>query len=134
MDKYTVSQISRLNKIQIGFEIFFCIEMLLGFITEYIDNNNRPVRDFKRISKKYLNEGFIYDVIPLIPCNFMFHFPGSRFFFLIKSVRLIQAYEILDVKQFNKSIGEFFKKRLDKVCQDPEKAIDDEEDNTHIVK
>jgi hypothetical protein len=75
MDKYTVSQISRLNKIQIGFEIFFCIEMLLGFITEYIDNNNRPVRDFKRISKKYLNEGFIYDVIP--------------FFFLIKSVRLI---------------------------------------------
>lgn len=85
------------------------------------------------IAKKYLRENFIYEIVPLIPWNFILHFPGSRFLFLIKCVRLIQAFEILDVKEFNKSIGELFQKRLEKISKDEDKSIDNLEDNTHIV-
>ena len=50
MNKFTVQQIRQYNNIQIAFELFFVLEMLLGFITEYIDHNNKPVRDFYKIS------------------------------------------------------------------------------------
>jgi hypothetical protein len=89
MDKFTIFEIRHCNKVQLFFELFFFIEMIVSFITEYIDHNNRPVRDIFKISKKYFREGFIYDIIPLIPFNFFLHFRGSRFLFLIKTMRLV---------------------------------------------
>jgi len=77
------------------------VEMIFGFITEYVDENNKPVKDIKKISMRYLHEGFIFDLIPLIPFNFLVNFHASRYLFLLKSIRLIQAYEILDVRVFN---------------------------------
>lgn len=89
MNKFTVQEIRHYNKIQIAFELYFLIEMMLGFITEYYDHNNKPVRDFYKISERYLRGGFIYDIIPLIPFNFLIHFESSRILFLLKTARLI---------------------------------------------
>jgi len=75
--------------------------MFLGFITEYTNENNKQVKDIMKISKNYLKNGFIIDLIPLIPFNWIVAFPGSRFLYLLKSIRLIQAYEILNVREFN---------------------------------
>lgn len=116
--------ITKYNYIQICFELIFVIEMILGFITIYFDKNNIPVRDVKLISMRYLKSGFLQDLIPLIPFNFMIHFRGSRYLFLLKSFRLIQAYEILDVRTFNLQIGRIFKKNLETVCNDPELGHD----------
>lgn len=73
-----------------AFEVIFLIEMMLGFITMYIDEvTNKPVTDIRKISNRYLSKGFIQDVIPLIPWNWLVHFDGSKYLFLIKSARLI---------------------------------------------
>ena len=89
MHKYSYNDIKLFNTVQLCFEWFFLVEMLFGFITEYVDENNKSVRDIKKIGKRYLNEGFILDLIPLIPFNFFVHFKGSKYLFLLKSIRLI---------------------------------------------
>ena len=98
---YTVEDIKFYNTIQLCFEAIFLIEMLLGFVTEYVDMNNKSVKDVYKISKRYLKQGFIQDIIPLIPFNWISYFKNSKYLYLIKSIRLIQAYEILDVRTFN---------------------------------
>ena len=107
--------------------------MFLGFTTEYVDENNKSIKDFFKISKRYLKQGFIQDIIPLIPFNWIIYFKNSKYLYLIKSVRLIQAYEILDVRVFNAQIGLVFKKNLERVCKDPELSIDQDIDHNHIV-
>ena len=84
-----VEEISFCNKLQVIFESIFLIEMLLGFITEYTNENNVQIKDVTKISMYYLKNGFIFDLIPLIPFNFLLHFRGSRYLFLLKSIRLI---------------------------------------------
>ena len=98
--------------------------MLFGFITEYVDEDNKPVKDIKLISARYIKEGLIFDLIPLIPFNWLIRFQNSKYLFLLKSIRLIQAYEILDVRVFNAQIGLIFKKNLTKCCDDPATAMD----------
>lgn len=90
MHRYSSEEIDYYNQIQIGFEIVFIVEMALGFVTMYIDETtNKPVTDIRKITNRYLNQGFLYDLIPLIPWNWIVHFPGSKYLFLLKSIRLI---------------------------------------------
>ena len=133
MHKYSYSDLELFNKLQLGIECFFLVEMLFGFITEYVDENNKSIKDIKKIGKKYLSEGFILDLLPLIPFNWLFHFKKSQYLFLLKSIRLIQAYEILDVRVFNTQIGLIFKKKLEVVCNNPELAVDQNIDHNHII-
>ena len=89
MHHSTIEDIKYYNTIQLVFEVIFLFEMGLGFITEYLDENNKSVKDLAKISKHYLKTGFLLDLIPLIPFNYIFAFTYSRYFFLLKSIRLI---------------------------------------------
>ena len=131
--KFSVDDIRYYDKMQIVFESIFLIEMILCCITEYIDENHRSVKDIKKISKRYLDNGFIRDLIPLIPFNWFVHFKGSRYLMIIKSMRLVQAYQRLDTRIFFKQISLIFKKRLDKVCKDPSMADEVDNDHNHII-
>ena len=49
-------------------EVFFLFNMLLKFITDYTEEGEKfPVKDWFKITTRYLKNGFITDLIPLIP-------------------------------------------------------------------
>ena len=97
---------------ELGIEIFFFFETLSGFFIEYQPNNSiYSVRKIKKIADRYLKTEFIYDLLPLIPYRFIFSFDNSRFFYLIKVVRILQFFKVLDTSNFMKLVKAFFLKR-----------------------
>ena len=83
---------------QIVFESFFFIIMILNFFVEYQDlENNQIVRSFGKIANNYIFKGtFAFDLLSLIPWNWLVHFKGSRYLFLIKTYRIFVSFELLD--------------------------------------
>jgi hypothetical protein len=108
--------------------------MLLEFILEYTDEQTTlPVRNISQISLRYVKGEFKFDLLPLIPFNFIWHFQYSRLFYLIKCIRLLETFEVLDTGKFMKHIKIFFQKRLEQICKDPELADDINLDQNKIM-
>ena len=78
-------------KLQIVIEAQFLFDMLLNFLTEYVqDGETEPVRDLSRISKRYLKQEFLSDLIPLLPLPFLVGTQTriGRLLYLLKLFRL----------------------------------------------
>jgi hypothetical protein len=99
-----ILEIENLDLIQYVFEGIFLVDMLLKFILEYKDDftssHVHQVRDVSMISLRYLKTKFAYDLIPLIPFNMVFHFRYSRVFYLVKCMRLLDTFQVLDTGKF----------------------------------
>ena len=55
-----------LNITDIVMEVLFSIELIMTFFQEYQDEEtNKPVRDLKKIAKRYLTGIFIFDAVAL---------------------------------------------------------------------
>ena len=107
--------------------------MLLSFITAYVDNDSKLEKNLKKISKRYLYNDFIIDLIPLIPTSKLFHFNFSRYLYFIKCIRIFKVFKILDVKRLNRNVKVVFKNKHAEVCQDPKRAHEKDIDYNHIV-
>ena len=47
-------------------EVLFLIDVLVSFITEYQDEElQKPVRDIKKIARRYIASSFVFDVLAL---------------------------------------------------------------------
>ena len=87
--------------------------MLLEFILEYTDEQtNQPVRNISAIALRYAKGDMKYDLLPLIPFNSLWQFQYSRLFYLIKCIRLLETFEMLDTAKFMKQVKHFFEGRL----------------------
>jgi hypothetical protein len=54
--------------VMLFFEISFFIDICLKFLVSFTkDGETIPTRDLSKIGWRYLNKGFIFDFIPLIP-------------------------------------------------------------------
>ena len=78
-------------------EIFFFLDMLTGFITAYVDEDNKLIKDMKKISTRYFYQDFIIDLIALIPFDSFVYFHYSRYLYFVKSSRIIKVFKILNV-------------------------------------
>lgn len=78
----------------------FYMDLLLNFITEYIDPISRkPVRTIKEIAINYMAGWFIIDFLSVFPFNsFMDAGPGTKLFRLFRLPRLLK---LLDVNRFS---------------------------------
>jgi len=96
--------IPTMDMIQIAFEALFLVDILLKFILEYKDDftssHVHQVRDVSLISIRYLKTKFAYDLIPIVPFNWVFHFKYSRIFYLVKCMRLLDTFQVLDTGKF----------------------------------
>jgi hypothetical protein len=56
------------------FEVFYVIDMLLNFITEFYDTETfRPVWTLREIANNYIFSGtFLFDLITMFPYQFFF--------------------------------------------------------------
>ena len=76
------------------FESIFVITLLKHFITDYTpDGEQTPVTNIKKISIRYLHNGFILDFILVIPFFFLFKNIGeqAKLFLFIKTYRVVRG-------------------------------------------
>ena len=87
-------------------ESIFFITMITKFLTDFIpDGETEPTKDLMLISKNYLKNGFVMDLIPLIPFNFFASNKGSlRLAYGIKLVRIISGIKLFNVRALNNII------------------------------
>jgi len=73
-------------------ESIFLISIGIEFLTSYENPNVRgvQVKDVEKIATRYLKGGFLYDLIPTIPLQFI-KLPGhkERLFYIVKIMRLV---------------------------------------------
>ena len=101
---YYVAFISPVNFFHVLFdwivEAAFYTDLLMNFITEYVDPTSRkPVREIKDIAINYMTGWFIIDILSVFPFNsFMETGPGTKLFRLFRVPRLLK---LLDVNRFS---------------------------------
>jgi len=82
---------------------------------------------------RYLQTKFIYDLLPLIPFNWIFSFKYSHLLYAIKVIRLLDTFELLDTSKFMSHIKKFYENRLKKVCEIDELANNIDLDQNKIM-
>ena len=83
----------------IFYETIFFIDMVLQFFKEFTsETSSIPVRNLEKISMNYLQNGFAYDFIAILPLQVL-HLKNKRenLFFLIKLVRLEKGVRLMNV-------------------------------------
>ena len=116
------------------FELVFFAVILINSVTEYKDpRSGLFVKDIRQIMKRYFQEDFLMELLPLLPLKFIV-FSGSHYLYLIKVIRLNFAFKILDVQKLMQQINAVSKQKRDKICLDPKKRDDMENDHNQILK
>lgn len=116
-------------------ETIFLISMILRFFVDYQNEGDvRPVRDIIKIGKRYLDTKFRYDLIPLIPLQLIPLPHGyARLFLIIKIIRLVNGFQLFQVRKFMLVIRGFYDKKVQNIIKnDPILAENTIEDNNNI--
>lgn len=112
--------------------------MLLArnFLTTYTpDGEIVPVKSIKKIVMRYLQGWFCFDALCLLPITLVFlHYETwIKYFYLIKSLRILKGIESLNPTQLMQPIHQFFNWNLDrKVKADPSLQHDINKDHNNI--
>lgn len=123
-----------MNFIMYGIELIQLVDFVLQFCLEYKEiDKTEPVRELYKTAMRYANNEMIYDLIPLIPFQWMFHHRYSRLYFAIKCFRIKKSMSLLDTTKFMEVINAIYQKRLIRACEDPKLANDQVEDNNEIM-
>ena len=103
----------------------------MGFITEfYPENSLKPVRTLSEIAVHYLQTDFVKNLIPLIPFTEIIQSNNCRLLYLVKCIRIINMSELLDNRKFMTDIRTYNKSKMAKICEDPLKANDMDQDHS----
>ena len=89
--------------------------MIKMFMTNFTpDGEKIPVTNFSQIGERYLKNGFIMDVIPLIPFPMFMPHQGffNKFFYMLKNLRMIKGYRCFKVEAWMAAIKLISKQRL----------------------
>ena len=117
-------------------EAFFFASMLKRFITDFTpEGHHMPNRSLGEITKNYLRNGFLFDLVPLLPITFIslqFH-PYIRLFYLIKVCRIVKAARIPITQNVLNNVKELRKKSIIKqIEEDPTIGEDKNQDHNNI--
>jgi len=63
-------------------------------------DKTEPVRELSKTAMRYAQNEMFFDLIPLIPFQFIFFFKYSRLFFVIKCFRIKKSMALLDTGKF----------------------------------
>ena len=119
--------------LMIGFESFFVMSMAFNFIIAFTpDGETQPNKNLAQISKRYLANGFVKDLIPLLPVPFLFDH-NSNFHhvsFLLKIIRIEKGFACFNVGSMMDAFKGRIKERTDKKIEsDP--LIGEDKINDH---
>lgn len=92
-------------------ESLFLLDMVFNFLEEYSDEETYTyVSDLKKISLRYLQGKFIFDLLAWLPFNLMIElFDGrKRLFRVLKMLRLPRLAQLLNVERVKKLVNEHY--------------------------
>lgn len=85
------------------FEAVFIVSIVKNFTTEFkSDGMSRPIRNAKKIAVRYFNNGFILDLLMVIPFYDIFLSVlgrNAKLCYFIKCYRLIRGLKIFNVSE-----------------------------------
>ena len=96
-------------------ELFFLFSMGIKFLTNYTEEGEKfPVKDWFKIAKRYLNNGFVTDLVALIPCQWIFTHGAYKVkvLYLPKVIRFMSGFEIFDIRHLNKVVKQWHKNNI----------------------
>jgi hypothetical protein len=96
-------------QLELGIESIFALDCILKFFSEYVDDQSDiTIRDHGLIGQRYLKQGFMIDIIPLIPFFVVFKFKYARLLYLLKLFRILAILQMIDTKKFMDKVKEFY--------------------------
>ena len=124
---FTVSHAeTEFTEFQILMETVFFFIMVSKFLTDFIpDGEVEPTKDLTIIAKNYLKNGFLIDLIPIIPASFLVSSKvNKRLAFIIKLVRIISGLKLFDVRKLNKIVKNQQKQKIEKISKNNDNDLD----------
>jgi hypothetical protein len=84
-----------------------------------LDGETEPVSDLSRISKRYLKNGFLSDLIPLIPLPYLMGTNNiyGRLLYLLKLIRLKRGLDAFNVGVAIEAIKIKIRERMEKIIK-----------------
>jgi len=95
------------------FEAVFVVDMLTHFLLSYrkegSSTSTPPERDIMKCSLHYYKNGFLLDLIPLIPFQVIeMHRGRHNLFYLVKLMRLYKGFKIFNVPKIMELIKNLY--------------------------
>ena len=92
-------------------EIIYLIDMITTFFVEYIPEQEGvpKIKDHYNIAKRYLNNNFIREAIPLFPLHYIEIGELSNLWYVVKLIRIIRGFELLNVHRIMLNVKRFYK-------------------------
>lgn len=98
-------------------EVLFLIDLFCCFCEEYMDEETfTDVSEVKTIAIHYLKSSFIFDVLAILPFEYIFPTsvkPPSRLWRLMKLLRIPRLSKLQDVEKFKGIVNEYYQKQLE---------------------
>ena len=115
------------------------MSILKNFFTSFTPaGEHQTVKNISLISNRYIKNGFIMDLLPLVPLQMVFNkYTGSNYklLYVIKVLRIIKVFKVVSIKTLTDAIKEYYKQDLDnKVKNNLDIANDINENHTNIEK
>ena len=122
-------------------EAFFALGILRSFFLEFTDEeNHRPVRDLKRIAKRYLGSSFIFDLVAISTLPLIGLFKDSwdpenlSLLYLLRLLRVERIFVILNIQVFQGIIKFYYRSNLNaSIARNSQRQEDNKEDNNKIM-
>ena len=107
---------SRQFRAMLGMEIFFLFNIIFTFFVELnVEGLTLPVRDLYTIAVTYIKGHFLFELLPLIPLQFVSLGGQEKLFYLIKIMRIARGLESMDPTQITEKLTEFNLNRIKKI-------------------
>jgi hypothetical protein len=122
-------------------EIFFLLGVFRSFFLEYHDEETqKPVRDFRKIAKRYLQADFIFDIIALSSVPLQNYLKDKwtpdqiRVLYFLRVIRGTQFASILQSQVFDSVIKAWFRSNLNaSIARNATRQEDSKQDNNKIM-
>ena len=81
--------------------VFFIIDLILNFFTEYIDSKGNNIQNLKMIGKNYLKKWFFIDFLSIIPFSLTGN-PNTEYLLrLFRILKMPRLFRMVDIQRFS---------------------------------
>ena len=97
----------------ITFELYFLFNIVFTFFVEYdVDGQILPERNLPNIARNYLRNGFLIEVLPTLPLQFLPLGGDENRLYIIKLVRIVNGISLLDASKIYEGLTVYNMRRI----------------------
>ena len=116
-----------------AFEVIFLIDMIVNFFLDFQTNSKTVkiiTRDIREIVHRYVHGEFIWDLVPLLPLQYIEMESNLNFnFYLIKVIRLRKGFGAFSINQIVYKVKEMWQRTIEKKFNNDLQKYQDRDDD-----